>query len=794
LGYVRWHRLLLAIAVAWPFGAALADPQPEPGDDVLRINAPPEELARVRREGAACFVRILLAHAHRSRDAYRGALRSLHPVVRRALGTNCASHGNHVVPRTQCYRDAVVTMVGDVDLVREARRRGDSGERLKADLVARGHFLGRLLHDACGERPSDSCVDRNLSTVRGHLRSARRNLDTSFDEMAQWSLLRFQCRETIAADPCRGARKWAEELVVDPDSTPYRPRATAASGSGGQGSQGSGRGGGGGAGGAAGGDGRDNPELRRQALFLSHDAIAALNPPPPPPGNARPGSSSSSSGSSSSSSSAPRPAGGVPGTGREPHSPFDPVVDLSFFGLGYTRYECPKHLERMDCVPEAGRWAPRDGAGNAAVTAGNVNSTFDALRDVMLRQLADHQLELMAQAYISALMVMNPANVGNGDLFRRRKDAFTSAASCASGSTRQAIEAQFNRAVTIPGQDAATLRQRLTDQRATLGTDLLETARRARQARDTAASLAPRFANEGPCGFFAYRLNDPTRNRDCDADFGRWRAAQRIHQEAQANYPLLEEQVDGTPVLDRIARASDAAGALAVYDRVLNRSIDASMSRVTEICQDPLKAGKAALFNPVISRSFLGEEPDAAWLYCAAYAQNSRNDELIGIGRMSMVMASVIFTGGFAGAFFGVASLGMTIHSAADRWERIARDRDEYLAGVGDVSLYLAAREDLDSFYGTLARDLALDVVGLAPEIGMLRAWMQARRLASLGRVAQLPAATAQRLLRWYRARANRIFGQAAQRLSDAQLTALARIEDSGVSMTQLRRRVGCPI
>jgi hypothetical protein len=122
----------------------------------------------------------------------------------------------------------------------------------------------------------------------------------------------------------------------------------------------------------------------------------------------------------------------------------------------------------------------------------------------------------------------------------------------------------------------------------------------------------------------------------------------------------------------------------------------------------------------------------------------------------------------------------------------LTRDRDEYLAGVGNVAAFLEAREGLANFYRGAALDIGLEALGLAPELGMLRAWSRAERLASLGQIAPLSNSTRQALTRWYRSRIVDVFGSAAHSLSPDELTVFARLEDEGVDLRQLAGSGAC--
>jgi hypothetical protein len=281
--------------------------------------------------------------------------------------------------------------------------------------------------------------------------------------------------------------------------------------------------------------------------------------------------------------------------------------------------------------------------------------------------------------------------------------------------------------------------------------------------------------------------------------FAELQQARATEAEALANYPTLSITIpesNGTPVWQLIANANDTTGAraLAYYDQVVGQTSSAALTRVREICDDPQKAGKAAMLNPVISQSFFAdaENRGAAWVYCAAYSENARNEELISLAKTSFMIATVVVTGGVAGVVMGAGVVGLTVYDNYNRYEQLQRDKNDYLAGAGNVDAYLSAREGLDHFWRSAAIETGLSSLALLPGIGMLRSWMRARTLARIGAVAELPAETASRLLTWYRARAISVLGNDARALSEAELLTLARAEASGADLSKLRGGMGC--
>jgi hypothetical protein len=147
----------------------------------------------------------------------------------------------------------------------------------------------------------------------------------------------------------------------------------------------------------------------------------------------------------------------------------------------------------------------------------------------------------------------------------------------------------------------------------------------------------------------------------------------------------------------------------------------------------------------------------------------------------------MLITGGWSGLVLAGVSGALTIHDIASRYDAAVRNREEYLAGVGNVAAYLEAREALDDFYWDAAVDLGLEGLGLVPELGMLRSWQKAERLARMGKFAALSAEVEAKLAKWYRGRLDGVFGDAVRTLSDAQVRTLARLEESGLDLTKLK-------
>jgi hypothetical protein len=409
---------------------------------------------------------------------------------------------------------------------------------------------------------------------------------------------------------------------------------------------------------------------------------------------------------------------------------------------------------------------------------------FPSLRDVMFTGIAEHSIEILAQSEISALLTLNPD--GDASTVQRRKRPFLQGASCLSRDASQRVRGVFD--LHMDSEFPARVRAH----REQLGRDLFESARIIQASSQRADSLSRDFQNDGRCGFIADRYNDASTNSECRRLYAEWRSAERIRDEGLANYPLFSEELEGQSVLSRMAAAGSAAGALAVHDRVITRSLDAAENRVREICEDPSQAGKIAVLNPIIARSWVEQNPDSAWVFCAAHAELQQNDDLMMVARGSFTVLSILATGGWSGLFLGAASVGLTVHGTIERNEQYHRDHDEFLAGVGHVSSYLAAREGLAHFYRDAALDIGLDALGLAPELGMLRAWSRADRLASLGRMAGMASETRTALTTWYRSRLSDLFGAAARGLDEAQVAALARLEESGMDLRALARSPAC--
>jgi hypothetical protein len=323
--------------------------------------------------------------------------------------------------------------------------------------------------------------------------------------------------------------------------------------------------------------------------------------------------------------------------------------------------------------------------------------------------------------------------------------------------------------------------------RARLGRDLLETAKRVRDAEQLAKLLEPQFKNNGPCGFIAQRFNDPSVNSGCRGQYAEWKAAERIRDEGFANYPIFAEELDGRPMLSKLAEARTPEDAIRLHDHMLQRVTDATLERVRATCDDPMGIGKIAALNPLVARSYIEKNPDAAWVFCAAYAEIGQNEDLKGVAKATFLGASLLVTGGWSGLVFAGLSTGMTLHDLASRHEAAVRDQQEYLAGVGNVAAYLDARKALDDFYLDAGVDLGLEALGLAPELGVLKSWGEAERLGRLGQTALLSAKTQTALVGWYRGRLGTFFGDAVKKLSDAEAVALARLEESGLDLSKLQ-------
>jgi len=459
----------------------------------------------------------------------------------------------------------------------------------------------------------------------------------------------------------------------------------------------------------------------------------------------------------------------------KPRSVVDPVVDLSFHGVGYTSRKCPRYLNDMGCVPETGPWAP--GRSEDGSTQ-NVNKAFPGLREVLFADLGQHAIELLGQSYVSSLMVLNSSELAK---VGAKKGEFFKAASCLTPDARARLEKAFS------PTDTREFSRRAVIHRTRLGRDLLETAKKVIRAESQAREMEKQFQNDGSCGFIADRYQDSAARAGCQALFADWKAAEHLRDAGFANYPVFSEDLRGKRVLERLAEVSSASEALKIHDQVLGRVTDATLSRVGELCEDPVKGGKLAVFNPVIARSYLEQHPDAGWVFCSAYAELEQNQDLKAVAKGTFLASSLLITGGWSGLVFAGISGALTIHDIASRHEAALRDREEYLAGVGNVAAYLEAREALDSFYWDAAVDLGLEGLGLVPELGMLRSWGKAERLARMGKLAGMGAEVQAKLAKWYRGRLGGFFGDAVKGLSEAQVRALARLEESGLDLEKLK-------
>jgi hypothetical protein len=466
-----------------------------------------------------------------------------------------------------------------------------------------------------------------------------------------------------------------------------------------------------------------------------------------------------------------------------PRSLTEPIVNLNPIGIGFTRRECPAYVADMGCVPQSGPYSPQVDAAGVPLS---VDAAFPGMRSVLFANLAEHAVELMAQSQISSLLALNPEL--DPSEARRRKRDFLSAASCLSRDARREVEATFE----VVGTPLFTARVR--EHRSRLGEDLRQTAQLMVQSEQRLSEITPLFANGGRCGLFAYRDLPPAQRRECDRLFAEKRSAERTRDEGFANYPILAEERGGSRVLEQIAAAEKAAAAMRIQDELLSRSLDATESRVREICEDPERGGKLAALNPIIARSYIEQNPYAAWVFCAAFVEIEQNQDLLTASRLAFIGLSLMVTGGWSGLAVGALSAGLTVHELAERHATYTRDREEYLAGVGNVAAYLEAREGLSTFYRDAAFELGLETLGLAPELGLLRAWNRADRLASLGHLSQLPSSARASFTRWYRSRVDSIFGSAATGLSDAQIAALARLEEAGFDLRALARSPACAL
>ena len=464
-----------------------------------------------------------------------------------------------------------------------------------------------------------------------------------------------------------------------------------------------------------------------------------------------------------------------------PKSAVEPVVDQSLFGIGATRRECPKHLDDMGCVPRAGPWSP--GLMDNGVSQ-DVDRAFPELREVMFADLGQHSVEMIGQTYISALMVLSPDNLPG---LKKKKAAFLEAASCLTEEARGRLEGAFS--VT----EVNGLSEKVAKNRARLGLDLLRVSKKVLEAEKLAAQLEREFRNDGKCGFIADRYHTIDSRLKCRENYAQWKMAERTRDEGFANFPIFAEQLEGARMLDRLAQASTADAAIQLHDRVLAQVTNASLSRVREACQDPVRAGKMAVLNPVIARSYLEETPDAAWVFCSAYTEIERDTEIKEAARITFLAGSLLVTGGWSGLVFAGISTGLTIHDIYNRQDSATRNREEYLAGVGNVDAYLEARAVLNDFYRDAALDLGLEGLGLVPELGVLRAWKKAGSVSRAGTRAFLGAAEELKVVRWYRSRLDGFFGDAVRALSDAEVKALAMLEEAGLDLSRLEG-VACSI
>ncbi len=493
-------------------------------------------------------------------------------------------------------------------------------------------------------------------------------------------------------------------------------------------------------------------------------------------------------------------------TGDSISSPFSPLVDPSLFGFGGTKYQCPAYLPQMNCIAEKGKWVvePPQSPANAPLTQPQIDSAFQILEPQLLGALNESAIVTSAETYVIGTLadpkLLSPVSQAKARL-EGAKTRFLAKATCLSAEAKAKVSTLFDQALSKSTENnVQTLRLALETHRAKLAIDLAESSKALTKARTDLARLKPEFETKAKCGFISDRLNpDRKLKNQCNQDLYELRARERTIATVLANYPIL-----GTPshsneikYLDmgaEIAADPTPANAIAIHDKTVKTQIDAILDRVGERCEAPLTEAAKDLFNPVIARAFVEENPSSAWVFCASYAKLSQNEKLKDLGAKSFLAVSFLITDGLAGLVIGGLSLTNTTLNAIDRHRELEREQKDFIAGVGDVALYLKATDELENFYPSALLDVGLDLLALAPEARMLKTWAKADELAKLGKLKALPETTRKTLTTWYRSRISRAFGPIAEKLSDAKLAVMARLEAKGIHLDYWRKVAGCPL
>jgi len=347
-----------------------------------------------------------------------------------------------------------------------------------------------------------------------------------------------------------------------------------------------------------------------------------------------------------------------------------------------------------------------------------------------------------------------------------------------------------------------------------LGPDIISTSHKIKQAKGKLTELNPQFEMGGICGVFA-PVTYSCRLKHSERQY--WNS---VEQTGFANYPFMMLETNELPLWQNLtnlgSEALDEEGdinvgnlnsnsinnALRLYDQVLGESLDASLDAVDTICDDKEEAGLSVLFNPMLAQSYFNdpENKQKGWVFCTLYSEEKRDEAAWNVlktgGMVGLTAASIMVTGGIAGFALAAADFGLVAYQSVQRYDHAHQMQNEYLAGVGDVGLYLQAQDSLNSFYRDLAIDVGLSSLGLVGEGLMARNWLRARRLARANRTVNLPGELNGQMMNWYRSKMRQTFGRRAQNLTDDEILTLARMEDSGevlegfADLDELRRGI----
>jgi len=486
------------------------------------------------------------------------------------------------------------------------------------------------------------------------------------------------------------------------------------------------------------------------------------------------------------------------------NDPTNPVVKISFLGIdGYSEYKCSEDIVENACAPaEDSEW-------------NKTKKPLKGFKSILFDQLADHSILTLAELYIGSLALLNPEKLlSNKDVLKQRKKDFFEAASCFfedkvkpkkyRKQARQKVLDLFNNLKLPTGAKKQEFIGQVTQAREEQGKRLHYISKEIAELTNKKSVLDPLFTHQGKCGYLPGQATIDVKNQ-CIRHHYKWTRVKSSLKDLQGKYPYLSMDLTN-PAWRRIATKDDSSGAfaLSVYDDLIQRTNQSQLDRVSDICDKPQKAGKAALFNPLIAQSFLRDtsNQEKGWVMCAAYAQYLQNQSIKNFGLLMAAAISVPLTGGVSGVAASIGAFGLTAYMAVDEWEQMQRQKGEFLAGVGYIDDFMHAQEALDSFLMRQTAYIALDIVGVTAEAVMLRSWMKARRLrlARTSGALEIPKQFQGKLSQWYRHWLSRITGVKLDELkailTEDELIKLAvRHESGAIRIEDLRgMAVSCGI